>query len=809
MPIIIEHIEITGIVQGVGFRPFVHNLAVKHGLTGYVLNSPDGVIIEAEGENTAVERFVSGLKSSAPPLSKIIGLERRTIAKNSGRKKKYETFGIRESLRGGKPVTLISPDVCVCDDCLREMFGKNDRRYLYPFINCTNCGPRFTIIRGLPYDRPFTTMSAFKMCPDCLTEYENPVDRRFHAQPNACPVCGPRLELLDSSGAQIPGDPATEAIKLLKNGGVLALKGLGGFHLAVDAVNGDAVNLLRFRKHREEKPLAIMTGSLSSAEKLIQIGESERIVLESRERPILLAPAKKDASVSQEVAPGNEFLGVMLPYTPLHYLLFFHPEAGGNYDTDRAVFDALVMTSGNISEEPICRDNDEALSRLSGIADAFLMHNRGIHVRCDDSVVGVYSGASAFMRRSRGYVPAPVFFPEKAPSVLALGGELKNTVCITEGRKAFLSQHIGDLENIVTLDYFHEAITHFKKILEIEPVVYAYDLHPEYLSTKYFLKTAEELPENSYGAVGVQHHHAHIAGVLAENGYNETVIGFSADGTGYGLDGAVWGGEILLCNPYDFVRVARLDYVPLPGGPKAVKEPWRMAFAYLRGAFGKDFRKLDIPCLKQVSPIESDVLEKALETKLNSPFTSSLGRLFDAVSSILDIHHFSAYEGQAAFMLEMSATKNMSGSPFPFELIETKPEYYPSYPELSGNLKGRDLSSKRPKIGTGYIIDFRKSVRALTEDFLNGKPVEELAFRFHLTVMEAFLETARLIRKETGINTVALSGGCWQNHILAGHFTKMLISDSFEALTNIHVPVNDGGLSLGQAYIAASIANLR
>ena len=804
----VEYIEVTGIVQGVGFRPFVHNLAEKYHLGGYVLNRPDGVIIEVEGKAEVLEEFVHELEHKAPPLSRIVEISRRVIVQIDQKGEipvRFKGFEIRESLHEGQTVTLIPPDVCVCEDCLTELFDSKDRRYLYPFINCTNCGPRFTIIRDLPYDRPFTTMSGFTMCPDCLSEYENHLDRRFHAQPNACNVCGPHVYLLDSSGNPIPDNPVLKAINLLKEGKVVAVKGLGGFHLAVDATNNEAVQRLRQRKHREEKPLAIMAGNAEISGRLVQLDKAEMQILCGRERPILLAPRYKGAVVADAVAPGNAYLGVMLPYTPLHYLMFFHPGAGGNYIANEPLFSALVMTSGNLSEEPICKDNEEAIERLSGVADAFLMHNRDIHVRSDDSVVNIVGTEASFIRRSRGYVPVPVFLKEELPSVLALGAELKNTICITQGKRAFPGQHIGDLENITTLDFFHEAVAHFKKILEIEPHIFAYDLHPRYLSTKYFTQLEEEMKSEDYGAVGVQHHHAHIASVLAENDYDGPVIGFSLDGTGYGLDETVWGGEILLCTSYNFSRIAHLEYIPLPGGESAVRHPWRMAFAYLREVWRNDWKKLNLPCLNQVSSYDIEVLDKACSAKLNCPQTSSLGRLFDAAASILDICHVTSFEGQAAIMLEMLAAHEGAGNVLPYSIKQEEPEHYEGYPVLRGNLEKVELPLK-PSLKSGYILDYKPLVHSIVEGVLSGSKISELAMDFHTTLIASLLEAADIIRGDTGVSTVAFSGGCMQNRILSERLPSLLREKGFEVFTNRLVPPNDGGISLGQAYIASHIA---
>ncbi|MFC1693799.1 carbamoyltransferase HypF [Candidatus Latescibacterota bacterium] len=804
----IEHIEVTGIVQGVGFRPFVHNLALSHHLAGYVLNSPDGVTIEIEGKTEDIEHFIYNLENTAPPLSRIVEIKRKVLNsydQNCVTYARYRGFEIRDSVHEGQPVTLIPPDACVCEDCLDELFDPQDRRYLYPFINCTNCGPRFTIIRDLPYDRPYTTMSEFIMCPDCLNEYENPEDRRFHAQPNACPVCGPCIELLDRDGHLMKGDPVVTAIELLKEGNILAVKGLGGFHLAVDGTNNEAVKLLRLRKHREEKHMALMVGSLNVAHRLLILSESEEQVLCGRERPILLAPRREVINIADAVAPDTDFLGIMLPYTPLHYELLYHPETGGDYFTGKPVFTALVMTSGNISEEPICRDNEEALKRLSGIADAFLVHNRNIHARCDDSVVRHVNGEISFMRRSRGYVPVPVFLKHSSPPVLALGGELKNTLCITEGRRAFTSQHIGDLENTVTLDFFHEVVVHFKNILEIEPHVFAYDPHPEYLSTKYYMQLESETKDENFGSAGIQHHHAHIASVLAEHGYDSPVIGFSLDGTGYGFDGTIWGGEVLLCTPYNFKRVAHLDYVPLPGGEAAIREPWRMAFAYLRAVYGDEWSQIDLPSLKQVSCRDLEVLDQACASGLNCPQTSSLGRLFDAVSSIIDICHVSTFEGQAAYKLDMLAGTEKTWRELPFAIQEKTSEPHDILPVLRGTIEEAEFPSA-PDFPGQFVINYKPLIHALVEETLKGRSRSGLAMDFHITLLASLKDVADRIREISGINTVALSGGCWQNRILSERFPAMLRSNGYTVLTNRLVPPNDGGLSLGQAFVASRIA---
>jgi hydrogenase maturation protein HypF len=589
-----RRIEVSGIVQGVGFRPYIYRLATARHLKGTIGNTSAGVTIEIQGPAETVRDFVDRLPAEAPPLARITSftvLDVPCVDAAAGE----EDFRIVHSHEGEEVRTLISPDVAICADCLREMFDPQDRRFRYPFINCTNCGPRFTIIRDIPYDRPSTSMAKFPMCPACLAEYENPLDRRFHAQPNACWECGPRVELWDKSGQKIPcGDPVVAAAAALRAGHIVAVKGLGGFHLAADATNAASVELLRQRKRRVEKPFAVMVPDLSAAEKICELDDAGRTALQSIQRPIVLLKKvvlqqEAPSMIPDAVAPFNRYLGVFLPYTPLHYLLL-----------DEGKFDALVMTSGNLSEEPIAIDNQEAVKRLNGLADYFLVHNRDILLRCDDSVVRVAGGVTRQLRRSRGFVPVPVFLKDEQATVLAVGGELKNTICLTKGRNAFLSQHVGDLENVESYSFFHEAIEHLGRILEIRPQIIAYDLHPDYFSTKWAL---EQDGVAGSSVVGVQHHHAHIASCMAENHLAGRVIGFALDGTGYGSDGKIWGGEVLVADYEGFERAAHFEYVALPGGAAAIREPWRMAVSYLAHHFGGDFLrsksgKADIPFVR-------------------------------------------------------------------------------------------------------------------------------------------------------------------------------------------------------------------
>jgi hydrogenase maturation protein HypF len=761
-----RQIEVSGIVQGVGFRPYVYRLATGRRLRGTIRNTSAGVTIEIQGPAETVQDFVERLPAEAPPLARITGLtvcEVPCVAVQIGGD---QDFRIVHSHEGEEVRTLISPDVAICPDCLRELFDPNDRRYRYPFINCTNCGPRFTIIRDIPYDRPSTSMAMFPMCPACLAEYENPLDRRFHAQPNACWECGPRVELWDKSGRKIEcRDPIIEAVSGLHAGLVVAVKGLGGFHLAVDATNSAAVALLRQRKRRVEKPFAVMVPDLHAAGEVCELNEAASSVLQSIQRPIVLLPKvllpkKSPRAIPDEVAPFNRYLGIFLPYTPLHYLLLAE---GG--------FKALVMTSGNLSEEPIAIDNREAVHRLNGLADYFLMHNRDILLRCDDSVVRVAGGSTRQLRRSRGFVPVPVFLRDDQASVLAVGGELKNTICLTKGKNAFLSQHVGDLENVESYSFFHEAIEHLERILEIRPEIIAYDLHPDYFSTKWALR------QSGAKLVGVQHHHAHIASCMAENHLEGRVIGFALDGTGYGADGNIWGGEVLIASYEDFERAAHFEYVPLPGGAAAIREPWRMAVSYLAHHFGREFLKLDIPFVHQLNQVKVDLLLRMMEQGVNSPLTSSCGRLFDAVAALVGIRQEVNYEAQAAIELEMAMTSSDEDTAYPMKFV----------PESDC-----------------WIVSTRPLFEALLDDLGRNIPVAAISRRFHNGLVAGFVELATLLRKKTDLHRVCLSGGTFHNVYLSERLEARLSEAGFEVFTQKEVPAGDGGLSLGQAIVAAA-----
>ena len=761
-----REIHIEGIVQGIGFRPFAFRLAREHQISGFILNDANGVVIDAEGEDARLDVFIDSLQTTAPPLSRIIHFSLRQRDPIG-----YASFEIRDSKGANEHKALISPDIAVCGDCLRELFDPKDRRYRYPFINCTNCGPRYTITNDIPYDRPNTSMAKFRMCPNCRREYNDPSDRRFHAQPNACPVCGPKVTLVDARGRQIStDDPILKTVQYFQKGSIIAIKGLGGFHLAANALDDNAVHRLRQRKHREEKPLAIMVPNLETAGHFVEINPIERQLLQSPERPIVLLSKKPDCKIAHAVAPNNAFLGVMLPYTPLHHLLW------------QEEISTLVMTSGNLSEEPIAIDNDEALQRLSGIADYFLIHNRDILLRSDDSVISLIGSKSVPIRRSRGYVPVPILLENKVPQILACGGELKNTVCVTKGRNAFLSQHIGDLENLETLGFFEECINHLKRILQINPIAIAYDLHPRYLSTQWAQS------QMNVQLVGVQHHHAHIASCLADNGFSGPVIGLALDGTGYGSDGNVWGGEILIADTKNFQRAAHFEYLPMPGGEKAIKEPWRMALSYLNFTFGKSLWQLPVEFVKKLDNDKAHLVLQAIEKRINSPLTSSLGRLFDGVAALLGLHDKVAFEGQAAMELEMTLYNHVSGS--------ANDNNYDATNLYSFTLEERD--------GV-YHIGLAEVIKQIIFDIKNGVAIPNISHRFHDSIICVLVEICELLRKRTSINTVAMSGGCFQNRYLSLSLSEQLRQNGFKTLMHSIVPPNDGGLALGQAVVAASI----
>jgi hydrogenase maturation protein HypF len=752
-------LHITGIVQGVGFRPFVYSLAIRFMLSGWVRNTSAGVDIEVDGTPEKLDAFVFALKNELPPLARIDSLD--VAFRAAGQ---FSGFEIIESKAEEGAFQPISPDVCICADCLRELFDPDNRRYLYPFINCTNCGPRFTIITDIPYDRPNTTMVSFAMCPECAAEYQNPLDRRFHAQPVACPVCGPKiwLEYMTNNELQtMEGEKTVQkSQELLANGRILAVKGLGGFHLACDATNVAAVAELRRRKLRVDKPFAVMMPDMVSIERNCIVSLSEREQLESRQRPIVLLKKRPDSPIAEEVAPKQDTLGVMLPYTPLHSLLF---------NASDPSLTALIMTSGNLSEEPIATGNKEARERLFVLADAFLMHNRDIHTRCDDSVVRIFDKKIYFLRRSRGYAPDSMHLPFIVPSILATGPELKNTFCLTRDRYAFLSHHIGDMENYETLRSYEEGISKFERLFRIQPEAVAYDMHPNYMSTRYALERAER---ENLPTFGVQHHHAHIAACMADNGMcgSHPVIGAAFDGTGYGEDGAIWGGEFLIADYTGYERKIHLEYFPLPGGDAAIKRPARTALALL-WSLGLDWEEELIP-VQDLCYEDRLALRVQLERGLNTPQTSSLGRLFDAVAALSGVRQRVNYEAQAAIEFESAVDKTEQGT-YRFEV-------------------------------QNGMVDARPVLEALLADIHSRTSIPILSARFHNSVADMVRQASGQIRQESGLKEIMLSGGVWQNMALLKRAVEGLHADGFDVYIHHQIPANDGGLSLGQALVGAA-----
>ncbi len=748
-----KRIDVNGIVQGVGFRPFVYNLALQYDLKGEVANTAAGVSILLEGSPEGIQAFETDLTENCPPLAHIVEITARSASV-----KPYTEFRIVKSRGQARMSTLISPDVSICDDCLRELFDPNDRRYLYPFINCTNCGPRYTIIDDIPYDRPTTSMRHFKMCDACQTEYDDPTNRRFHAQPNACAQCGPHVSLYDNRCKSLNTEDSIKmAAELIHQGQIVAVKGLGGYHLVVDALNSDAVMRLRRRKLREEKPFAIMSPDLESIREYARVRPEEETLLTSVQRPIVLLQKRNPNLISEAVAPGNKYWGVMLPYTPLHYLLL------------KNGFSALVMTSANLSEEPIAIDNEDAFERLADIADVFLTHNRDIYLRSDDSILKYTAGHKRYIRRSRGFVPIPVFLNREVPSILACGAELKNTICLTKGDKAFLSQHIGDLENMMTLDFFKLTVAHLQRILEVQPEIIACDMHPDYLSSLF----AREQTDTR--VIEVQHHHAHVVSCMSEHKLEGTVIGLAFDGTGYGPDGTIWGGEVLVADSRQFERAAHLAEVPMPGSNAAIKEPWRMAISYLHATFGENVLDLDLPLLKEIEHHKINILLEMILKGFNCPQTSSLGRLFDAVAAIAGIRQQVNFEGQAAMELEMLAAG-------PSDAIY----------DIQWTTHGP------------FEIQPQTIIRAVVQDVHNGLSPAEISFKFHQTLIALFAEICETIRRRHDLNRVILSGGCFQNSLLLKGLIGQLEAKHFEVYAHQQVPANDGGIALGQAIVAAA-----
>jgi hydrogenase maturation protein HypF len=758
------HFLVSGIVQGVGFRPYVYRLAHDNALTGWVRNTPGGVETELQGPPESLAEFTRLLSCEAPPLAVISSIQSHEIPTSGD-----DGFIILPSA-GGTADVQIAPDSALCPECLSELFDPANRRYLHPFITCTNCGPRYSIITGTPYDRPKTTMAAFPLCPECLKEYHDPSDRRFHAQPLACPDCGPVLRLLDSMGQ--PCVPATHrpgsaqnthaiissCIDHLKAGSIVAIKGIGGYHLAVDACNSEAVSRLRQRKIRDEKPFAVMVADIATARNLTVLNDMEERLLASVESPVVIVRKTPNCPVSDPVAPHNAWLGLMLPYAPIHHLLL----RLGN-------FTALVMTSANRSDEPIAFEDTEALRCLSGIADYFLTHDRSIHVRCDDSVIRVFQNRPLFYRRSRGYVPRSFPLPFKSRTILAVGAELKSSVCLVKDRQAFLSQYIGDLHNDSTYDSFRHTIAHLSRLLEISPEIIACDQHPDYLSTVY----ASESPLQS---ISVQHHHAHLAACMAENALTGEVLGLIFDGTGYGTDGTIWGGEFLTGGYDTFRRAGSFLPVRLPGGDVAVREPWRMALAYLHQACGAEAFTLDHPVAKKLTGAEQNLFASMLEKGLNSPLTSSCGRLFDAVAAILNIRHLVSYDGQAAIELEALAEFSDDNEALPFEVIRS----------TEGLLQ----------------LDFSPLFPALISSLRDGVSTADLARRFHTTVAQASCKASIMIARNSGLDRIVLSGGVFQNRLLTEMMYTGLTKSGLQVFTHRLTPPNDGCIALGQAAVA-------
>ncbi len=795
-------IIVRGVVQGVGFRPYVYNLAGVLGLAGSITNTSEGVLIDIEGDR--LSEFIQKLRTEPPPLSRITDITVQNLPPAG-----YRGFSITQSREAGtgRPFTLVSPDTALCQDCHKELLDPSNRRYLYPFINCTNCGPRYTITRSIPYDRPNTTMSPFPLCPDCSREYKDPSNRRFHAQPNACAVCGPRVEFkVQSSKFNVnQDDPFKAAIDLLKQGGIVAIKGLGGFHIACDATNDAAVRKLRDRKRKSNKPFAVMCPDIEAVQRICTVDGAEQTVLLSGIRPVVLLNKKDDEMLSVAVSPNNKYVGVMLPYTPLHTLLFRYP-LGGSSRQSELNFLALVMTSGNLSEEPIVRDNDEALTKLSGLVDGFLLHNRDIFMRVDDSVVKVLSSEFkvqslkqdiaynselstmnselSFIRRSRGYAPDPIPLKDEGPEVLGCGADLKNTFTLTKGAFVVPSQHIGDMENYETLRFYEECLENLKSVYRVQPVAIAHDLHPGYLSTRWAMEQGGRVqgPGSRGGKqdsliplYGIQHHYAHIGSVMAENGITGPVIGVAFDGTGYGMDGKLWGGEFLVADTNEFERAGQFKYIPLPGGDAAIREPWRTAVSFIMdtpGTKGEDV-------LQKIGFMQrygKDALTKIVQIRKSpelSPLSSGAGRLFDAVSALLGICDRNTFEGEAAMALEFQVREGIED------------EYAVELPRENGYT----------------VVDFAPAISGILNDLLQGVDTALIATKFHNTVASVIRNVVGKIRSLHRIDDVALSGGTFQNRYLLERTIRLLTEDGLRVMTNRLVPCNDGGISLGQAYM--------
>ncbi|EMG36942.1 (NiFe) hydrogenase maturation protein HypF [Desulfocurvibacter africanus PCS] len=756
---------VTGQVQGVGFRPFVFRLAHELGLTGSVRNTPEGVAVEVQGTSEAVEAFGRDLQGKLPPLARIVGLTQQELETEAGE----QEFRILASTAGHGHQVLISPDTATCADCLADMRDPSNRRHLYPFTNCTNCGPRYTITRSIPYDRATTSMACFPLCDACRAEYENPLDRRFHAQPNACPECGPKVWLTDREGRTMAkhGEAMVRLAEALADGLVCAVKGLGGFHLACDATSATAVAALRERKNRRGKPLAVMVPDLDTARRLAEINSEEERWLTGKERPIVLLRRRPNSPLAADISPDTRFIGVMLPYTPLHHVLFHHLQG-------RVDLPALVMTSGNFSSEPISIGNREALRRLAEIADLFLLHDRDILIRTDDSVLRVLpTGKPQFLRRARGFTPTPIFLTGKSPSVLGLGPELKNTLCVTKDDQAFVSQHIGDMENLETLGFHHEIRQHLVTILQTSPVALVRDLHPDYLTTAYALEQ-RELP-----VLTLQHHFAHAFAVLAEHRHQGPALALALDGTGFGEDGTLWGGEALFVDTQTLKRkrLGHFTPAPLPGGEAAIREPWRIAQAYLWACGITTPNKKQWPWIAEHAQASAFVA-RMLERDVNCPRSTSCGRLFDAVSALLGLKLKIDYEGQAAIVLEQAQDQNDKAGfeGYPCPLLPS-----PLAPDES------------------TMLDTLTLFRAVHEDFQAGVPTGIISRRFHLGLIEGLAELASALAERTGVRTVALSGGVMLNLTMATLLPEALARRGLVPLSHEQLPPGDACISLGQA----------
>lgn len=752
-------IAVEGVVQGVGFRPFVFSLATRFDLRGFVRNDAAGVHIDVEGERAALDCFVNALTAAPPPLAAI-----DRVLPEAADPLLYDDFAIFASSgeqigTASGAVAVVAPDAATCDACLSELLDPASRRHRYPFTTCTACGPRLTIACASPYDRACTTMAGFPLCAACRAEYEDPHDRRFHAESLACAACGPTLEWRAGSGPIQRGEAALDTcIAALRAGAIVALKGLGGYHLACDATNGDAVALLRARKRRPSKPFALMVRDAAAARRLCEASAAEESLLGSVARPIVLLQRRRNAAVADGVAPGMPTLGVMLPATPLHHLLI------------RAI-EPLVMTSGNMSDEPIAFRDADAMRVLGGVADAFLLHDRVIATRCDDSVTAVNAGAPAVLRRARGHAPRPLILPVAATvPLVAVGGHLKSTFCLVRGPRAFLSQHIGDLGSAAAYQALRDGLAHYSRLFDVTPQVAVHDLHPGYASTR----LAEELAVEQ--RIGVQHHHAHIASCLAEHRIAEPAIGVAFDGTGLGTDGAIWGGEFLYVEGASFERFGHFSYVPLPGGDAAVRHPWRTALSYLNAAFGSLDHCEDLLPFRAAPSSQVGLVKQLLAGGVASPFTSSVGRLFDGVAAIAGVRQSVEFEAQAA--IELEALARGDGPAYPVEFREH---------------------------GAGWVVETSPIVRGVVADVRATLGTATIAARFHATLRDVIVAGVSRVSRQTGLRRVALSGGTFQNRRLAGAAARALETAGFEVLLHRRVPCNDGGLSLGQASIATRL----